>query len=52
MKIRILELISITLAIIAFSGCETYKSELEKSKAVIIYYLDSKQVIDYSGQKE
>ena len=52
MKIRILELISITLAIIAFSGCETYKSELEKSNAVIIFYLDGNQVIDYSGQKE
>ncbi len=52
MKIRILELISITLAIIAFTGCETPKSELEKSRTVVIFYLDGKQVIDYSGQKE
>ena len=45
-------IIMIILGIIAFTGCEAPKSELEKSNAVIIFYLDGNQVIDYSGQKE
>ena len=45
-------LLIMILAMIIFTGCESPKSELEKSKAVIIFYLDGNQVIDYSGQKE
>ena len=52
MKIKKLNLISIILAIVIFTGCESPKSELEKSKAVIVFYIRGNQVIDYSGKKD
>ncbi len=45
-------LIIMILAMIIFTGCDTYESNLGKSRTVVIFYLDGKQVIDYSGQKE
>ncbi len=46
-------LIIMILAMIIFTGCETYDSNLGKSRTVVIYCLDDDdKVIDYSRQKE
>jgi hypothetical protein len=46
-------LIIILSVIIIFTGCETYESNLGKSRTVVIYCLDDDdKVIDYSRQKE
>ena len=41
------------LAMIIFTGCDTYESNLGKSRTVVIFYLgEDYEVIDYTGKKE
>ena len=41
------------LAMIIFTGCDTYESNLGKSRTVVIFYLgEDYEVIDYTGKKD